>query len=66
MMAPDSLRLGKLAYEAYCASSLTTWARGVTLPTWESLNGEIREAWHAAADAVARDRAALLVARGQL
>jgi hypothetical protein len=60
-------RLGKLAYQAYCASTGgKSLVSGAALPAWERLSYEIREAWHAAADAVAADRAALLASRGQL
>lgn len=59
-----SMRDGKMAYEAYCASSGgKSLVSGSTLPAWERLTPEIREAWHAAADAVANDRTLLLAAR---
>jgi hypothetical protein len=58
----EPCRLGKLAYEAWCAAFPAQHGRR----RWEQLLFEEREAWHAAADAVAHDRAALLVARGQL
>jgi hypothetical protein len=46
--------LGKVAYEAYCAT--TDWKSAVSgdsLPSWEQQRESIRDAWDAAAYAVA-------------
>lgn len=48
--------LGKIAYEAYCAK--TNWkslVSGADLPQWGALKPEIKDAWEAAAIAVATE-----------
>ncbi len=45
--------LGKIAYEAYCASTGgRSLVSGAQLPVWEQQAQEIRAAWNAAAAAV--------------
>jgi hypothetical protein len=46
--------LGQIAYEAYSASAGgKSLVSGDTLPDWADLDPQIREAWRAAAEAVA-------------
>lgn len=60
-----SYRVGKLAYEAYCAAAGNRdFNSGAPLLPWAHLEQEFREAWHAAADAVWNDCVALHRSRG--
>lgn len=60
-----SYRVGKLAYEAYFAAmGGMDFNSGAPLLPWAHLEQELREAWHAAADAVWNDCVALHRARG--
>lgn len=46
--------IGQVAYEAYRAhSDGKSLVSGAPIPQWHDLNGEIQEAWRAAAGAVA-------------
>ena len=47
--------LGKVAYEGYFKScNGKSLISGASLPTWDQQSAQIRTAWQAAADAVAR------------
>lgn len=46
--------IAKIAYDAYKAKAKgLSLISGAELPAWEGLNGDIQEAWDAAAQAVA-------------
>ena len=48
--------LGRIAYEAYCASSDgKSLISGAKLPLWDEQSPEIKAAWDAAAQAVAQE-----------
>lgn len=48
--------LGEIAYtEYYRSASGVSAVSGAPLPTWEEQRADIREHWHAAADAVAQE-----------
>lgn len=59
-IAGTSYRVGKVAYEAYsdCAGGRSL-VSGEPLPMWAQMSTQMREAWHAAADAVWNDCVAL-------
>ena len=60
-----SYRVGKVAYEAYCAAvGGRDFNSGAPLLPWAHLEQELREARHAAADAVWNDCVALHRSRG--
>jgi hypothetical protein len=46
-------RLGEIAYNAYCAKRDWKSVRGEPLPHWNQQDEALREAWVAAASAVA-------------
>lgn len=47
------IELGKVAYDAYGDSRGWKVVGGGTMPQWDEQSPELREAWQAAADAVA-------------
>lgn len=54
-MIYDDGKMAQVAYEAYKkAAGGKSLATGATLPEWDTLKFEIREAWAVAADAAVR------------